>query len=145
VRGPADFVELARSAELVLERHQIDGAVALGEPDHLLEDAAVSVPEEVSRVDHLRREIECVVVKKDGAEHRSLRLQIVRKRAFRDGGVWHWTEVRSLLPFGHHFYFDRGHDVTVELQRKIVFAKLFDWLGQLQFPSIDLKRLRRER
>ena len=89
IRGAADFVELAGAAELVFERHEIDGAVALRQRDHLVEDAAVGVPEEVSRVDHLRRQIECVVVEQDGAENRSLRLQIVRKRSFGREGFGH--------------------------------------------------------
>ncbi len=78
----ADFVELARSAELVLEGDEIDGVVALGELHHLVEDAAVSVAEEVSRVDDLGRQIERVVVEQDGAEDGPLGFEIVRERPF---------------------------------------------------------------
>ena len=84
IRGPADLVDLARSAELLLERHEIDRIVALGELDHLLEDAPVRIAEEVVGVDHFRGEIERVVVEQDGAEHGALRLEIVRQRTFSD-------------------------------------------------------------
>ena len=43
----ADLVELAGSPELLLQRDQIDRVAALREPDHLLEDAAVRVAEEI--------------------------------------------------------------------------------------------------
>ena len=45
----ADLVELARARELVLERDEVDGLAALDEADHLVEDAAVRVAEEVAR------------------------------------------------------------------------------------------------
>ena len=44
----------------------------------------MSVPEEVSRVDHLRGQVERVVVKQDRAEDGPLRFEIVRERAFGD-------------------------------------------------------------
>ena len=44
----ADFVELARAPELFLQRDQIDRVAALDELDHLVEDAAVRVAEEVA-------------------------------------------------------------------------------------------------
>ena len=48
VGGAADFVELARAAELFLQRDEIDRVAALGELDHLVEDAAVRVAEEIA-------------------------------------------------------------------------------------------------
>ena len=65
------------------------------ELDHLVEDAAVRVAEEIARVDHLGGEVERVVVQQDRAEHGAFGFEIVRKRAFGDGGVRHVGEVRS--------------------------------------------------
>ena len=85
----ADLVELAGSPELLFERDQIDGVAALGQLDHLVEDAPVRVAEEIVRVDHLGGEVERVVVQQDRAEHGAFGFEIVRKRAFGDGGVGH--------------------------------------------------------
>ena len=65
--------------------------MALVERDHLVEDAAVRVAVEIPRVDDLHGLIERVVVDEDGAEHRALGFEIVRKRAFRssNNGVGH--------------------------------------------------------
>ena len=69
------------------------------ELDHLVEDAAVRVAEEIARVDDLGGEVERVVVQQDRAEHGALGLEVVRKRAFGDGGFGHSErekrEVRS--------------------------------------------------
>ncbi len=93
----ADFVDLAGSPQLLLERHQIDGVAPLDELHHLVEDATVRVAEEIAGVDHLGGEVEGVVVKEDGAEDGPLRLEIVGKRPFGDGGVRHTgkLELRS--------------------------------------------------
>ena len=85
----ADLVELAGSPELLFERDEIDRVAALRQPDHLLEDAAVRVAEEIGRVDHLGGEVEDVVVQQDRAEHRAFGFEIVRQRTFGDGEVWH--------------------------------------------------------
>ena len=89
VGGAAHFVQLAGASQLVLQRNEVDGAAPLGELHHLVEDAAVGVAEEVLGVDDLRREVERVVVQQDRAEHRPLRLEVVRKRAFLDRRVGH--------------------------------------------------------
>ena len=65
------------------------GVAALGELDHLVEDAAVRVAEEIARVDDLGGEVERVVVQQDRAEHGALGFEIVRQRAFGDGDVGH--------------------------------------------------------
>ena len=85
----ANLVELARATELFLERHQIDRVAALGELDHLVEDAAVRVAEEILRVDHLGGEVEGVVVQENRAEDGPFGFEIVRKRAFGDGEFGH--------------------------------------------------------
>ena len=95
VRRPADFVELARPAQLFLERHQIDRIAALGELHHLVEDAAVCVAEEIGRVDHLGGEIEGVVVEENRAQDGAFRFEIVRQRAFGDGGIGHRVRRRG--------------------------------------------------
>ena len=87
VGRPADLVELAAARQLLLERDEIDRVAALAERDHLLEDAAVRVAEEVARVDQLGGVVERLVVDQDRAEHGLLGLEIVRKRAFRCGEV----------------------------------------------------------
>ena len=92
VGGAADFVELAGAAQLFFERDEIDRVAALGELDHLVEDAPVRVAEEIARVDHFGGEIEGVVVQQDRAEHGSLGLEIVRQRAFGDGEFGHAIE-----------------------------------------------------
>ena len=79
----------SRSPELLFERHQIDRVAAFDELDHLVEDAAVRVAEEILRVDDLGREVEGVVVEEDRAENGSFGFKVVRERAFGDSDVWH--------------------------------------------------------
>ena len=83
VRRAADFFDLTRSGQLVLERDQVDGVAPLGELHHLVEDAAVGVAEEIARIDHFRGEVEGVVVQQDGAEDRPFGLEVVRECPFR--------------------------------------------------------------
>ena len=62
------------------------------------EDAAVCVAIEITPIDDLDGEVECVVVNEDGAKDRSFRFQIVGKRAVRSGknGISHVRVRRSL-------------------------------------------------
>ena len=76
----ADFVELSRAGELFLERDEVDRVSPLAQLDHLLEDPAVRVAVEIARVQDLGGLVERVVVDEDGAEHGSLRLEVVRQR-----------------------------------------------------------------
>ncbi len=89
VRGTADLLELAGPLQLVLQRHEVDGIAALAERDHLVEDAAMRIAEEVARVYELGRVVERVVVNQDGAENGLLGFQVVRKRAFGGGDLGH--------------------------------------------------------
>ncbi len=89
VRGAADFVDLAGASELLLQRDEIDGVAALDERDHLLENPAMRVAEEIGRVDDLGGEVERVVMQQDGAEDGPLGFEIVRKRPLGCGGG-HW-------------------------------------------------------
>ena len=89
VGGAADFVEIARSPELLLERDEIDRVAPLDQPDHLVEDAAMRVAEKILRVDHFRGEVERVVVEQNRAEHRAFGLEIVRKGPLGDDGIGH--------------------------------------------------------
>ena len=83
VGGAADFFELARRARAPpCSVTEIDRLAALGERDHAIEDAAVRVAEKRARVDDRRGDVEGFVVDQDRAEHRALRVEIVRKRAF---------------------------------------------------------------
>ena len=56
------------------------GVAALAERDHLVEDAAMRVAEEIVRVDQLGGVVERLVVDQDRAEHRFLGIEAVRKR-----------------------------------------------------------------
>jgi hypothetical protein len=85
IRGPADLLEIARAAQLLLEGDEIDGVAALDELHHLVENAPVRIAEEIARVDDLDGGIERVVVEQDRAEDGSLGLEIVRERALGDG------------------------------------------------------------
>ena len=78
----ADLIELAGASELLLERHQIDSVAVLGELHHLVENAAMRVPKEILRVDHLGGEVEGVVVQQDRAEHGPFGFEIVWQCAF---------------------------------------------------------------
>ena len=81
VGGAADFVELSRAGELFLERDEVDRVSPLAQLDHLLEDPAVRVAVEIARGQDLGGLVEGVVVDQDGAEHGSLRLEVVRQRS----------------------------------------------------------------
>ena len=103
VGGPADFVEIAATRQLFLQGDEVDRLVPLVERHHLVEDPAMRVAVEVARIDDLHGLIERVVVDEDGAKHRTLGFEIVRKRAVRSSndGVGHeWMnevgETRSL-------------------------------------------------
>ena len=76
----SDIVEIPGACQLLLQRHEVDRIAALAEHHHLVEDAAMSVAEEVARVDQLRGVVECVVVNQDGPENRFLSVEIVGKR-----------------------------------------------------------------
>ena len=89
VGRPADLLELAGTLQLVFQRHQVDGIAALAERNHLVEDAAMRIAEEVARVDQLGRVVERVVVNQDGAENGLLGFKVVRKRAFGGGDLGH--------------------------------------------------------
>jgi hypothetical protein len=64
----ADVIELPRPGELLFQRDEVDRIVALIERHHLVEDAAVRVAIEIVAIDHLRGEVERVVVDQDRAE-----------------------------------------------------------------------------
>src|SRR4030095_5799544 len=83
VGGPANFIELTRARELLLQRDEIDRLSALVERHHPVEDAPVRVAIETSRVDDLSGHVERVVVYQDGAEHGTFGIEIVRKRTLR--------------------------------------------------------------
>ena len=86
VGGTADLFELARPAQFLAQRHEINRLVALAQRDHLVEDAPVRVAEEVARIDQLDGVVERLVVNQDRAEDRLLSLEIVRQGAFGGDG-----------------------------------------------------------
>ena len=88
----ADLIELSDAVQLLLEGDQIDRVAPLDQPHHLVEDAAVRVAEEIAGVNHLCGEVERIVVQQDGAEHRALRLEVVRQRTFGDSYVRHGND-----------------------------------------------------
>ena len=81
IGGAADLVELARARQLFLQRDEVDRIAPLAQLDHLLEDPPVRVAVEVARGQDLGGRVERVVVDQDGAEHRPLRLEVMRQRA----------------------------------------------------------------
>ena len=80
VGRPADLIELAGLGQRLLQRDEIDRLVPVAEHDHLLEDAAVRVTEEIAGRDDFDGEVERFVVDQHRAEHRTLGLEIVRQR-----------------------------------------------------------------
>ena len=82
----SDLFEFACLRERFLQRNEIDRLIALAEHDHLLEDAAMRIAEEVVGADDLDCEIEGFVVDQDGAEHGALGLEVVRQRTLCGGG-----------------------------------------------------------
>jgi hypothetical protein len=90
----ADFVQLPRARQRVLERNEIDRVPPLAERHHLVEDAAVRVAEEVVCVDQLRGLVERLVVDQDCAEDRLFGVQIVREDSFRGSNVSHESSDR---------------------------------------------------
>src|SRR3989337_2731317 len=83
VGGPADLLELSAARQLLFQRDEIDRITALAERDQAVEDAAVRIAEEITRVDELRRVIEGLVVHEDRSKHGLFRFQVVRKRTLR--------------------------------------------------------------
>ena len=81
VGRPADFFNLVRSRQLVLDGDEIHRLAAVGERHHLLEDAAVRIAEEVLGVDDLGGLVEDLVVDENRAEHALLGLEVVRQGA----------------------------------------------------------------
>ena len=84
-RRPADLLELAALAERLRDRQMVDLPVALVQLDHRREHRAVLLAVEVLGPQVLLDEqrVEVALVEQDRAEHRLLRLEVVR----RDGDV----------------------------------------------------------
>ena len=100
VGRPPDTLEHARAAEFFLERHEIDRQAALAERDHLVEDQAMRLAEEVLAVDQLGGLVDRVVAQHDGAEHRALGIEIVWQRARRFEDVGHGSKGRRACEEG---------------------------------------------
>ena len=93
----ANLFELARPREVFLEGDQIDGAAALGERHHLLEDPAMRVAVEIVRLEELGRLVERLVVDENGAQNRALGLEVVWQRALGSNGIGHGGDVSVSL------------------------------------------------
>ena len=81
---------IARSTELILQRDEIDRLAAIGEPDHLLENAPMRVAEKILAVDDLGGLVERLVVNQDRAEHALLGFEVMWK-----GSIGHRTRSTS--------------------------------------------------
>src|SRR5258707_15371572 len=66
--------------EFLFKDDQVDGLPAFGERDHLREDAAVLVEEEIFRAETFDCRVEGIVVQKHGGQNGTLRLEILGKR-----------------------------------------------------------------
>ncbi len=167
VGGATDLVELPRAAELLCQRDEIDRPPMVLERDHLVEDEAVRVPEEVLRLDDLDGVIDDVVAQEDGAENGSFSVEIVRERAIDGTRVGHgrgpWSlpadavqhksvarrgsgTRRSLEAARSGVVLDdlneNGRDhVAMQLDRHRMLAKALDRLRQLDLPAVDLDPL----
>ncbi len=78
--GPPTSSSSPDAHELVLERDQIDRLAAVGQPDHLLENPAVRIAEEIQGIEDFGGLVEGLVVDQDGAEDALLGFEVVRER-----------------------------------------------------------------
>src|SRR6516164_9253786 len=75
------------------KRNQINGLLALAEGDHLVEDPAVLLQEEILRLQALDSGVERMVVEQNGSEDGAFRVQVVRERPFERGSSGHRADL----------------------------------------------------
>src|SRR5690242_1088178 len=77
---PADLLELAVLAERLGDRQVVDLSAEIMEPEHRREHGAVLLAVEVLRAQVLvgHESVQVPLVEQDGAEHRSLGLEVMR-------------------------------------------------------------------
>ncbi len=86
IGSAAGGFKIAAAVEFFGEGDEVDGLLAFAEGDHLGEDAAVLVEEEILGLEIFDGGVEGVVVENDGAEDGTLGVKIVGERLF-EGGV----------------------------------------------------------
>jgi hypothetical protein len=90
------------------EGDEIDGLLGFAERDHLQEDAAVLVEEEVFGAEIFDGGVEGVVVEEYGAEDGTLGFEIVGQRAFESGFSGHEAIVIFRFLFAYASTWRRG-------------------------------------
>ena len=73
-RGAADLFELGAPPQLLRHREQVHRLIALEEPDHRVEDLAMTLLVEVGRLQELDRLGQALALEQDGARARRARL-----------------------------------------------------------------------
>src|SRR5713101_7068112 len=97
----ASGFEVAAAVELFGEGDEVDGLLALAEGDHLSEDAAVLIEEEIFGLEIFDGGVEGVVVEDYGAEDGTLGVEVVGERLFESGFGGH-----GLFLFRFSFAYD---------------------------------------
>src|SRR6267143_5358392 len=81
--------EIAAAVKLFGESDEVDGLLAFTEGDHLGEDAAMLIEEEIFGLEIFDGGVEGVVVEDDGAEDGTLGVEVVWEGLFEGGVGWH--------------------------------------------------------
>src|SRR6267143_145357 len=89
IGSAAGGFKIAAAVEFFGEGDEVDGLLAFAERDHLGEDAAVLVEEEILGLEIFDGGVEGVVVENDGAEDGTLGVEVVGERLFEGGVGWH--------------------------------------------------------
>ena len=85
IRRAAGSVQIAVAMQFFGEGDEIDGLLAFAEGNHLGENAAMLVEEEIFGLQMLDGGIEGVVIEQDGAEDGTLGVEIIGQWLFENG------------------------------------------------------------
>src|SRR5437879_4760350 len=86
------------AVELFGEGNEVDGLLGFAERDHLGEDAAVLIEEEIFGLEIFDRGVEGVVVEDHGAQDGTLGVEVIRERLFESGVGGHaWFQYFALF------------------------------------------------
>ncbi len=91
----AGSVQIAAAVQFFRERDEVNGLLAFAERDHLGENAAMLIEEEIFGLQMLDGGIERVVIEDDGAEDGTFGVEIIGEGLFENGVGRHGYFVRS--------------------------------------------------